>query len=110
MRRVFDGKNTGAAQAEDEKNYPLPCSRCGTKTERETLVNYGSLCSPCFRAYCESPPAAPAWMVDKRTEGPKAWAEALLSHHAKGGAVSKTQIEMAKRALNRFGLPTEAEA
>lgn len=51
MKRTGFDERRDAEIANDYLANHLPCSFCGEPTERETLVEYGARCGPCFNAY-----------------------------------------------------------
>lgn len=77
-----------------EEFGPLPCSWCQKPTLRSLLSQHGARCLQCYEAYLQSPEPTPGWMADKRTEGTRAWADALKAHEEAGGNLSGAQKTM----------------
>jgi hypothetical protein len=75
------------------------CGFCGKLTPGPQLAAYGARCARCYAAYCESPPQAPDWMADKRTDGPKAWAQVLKAREQRGERLSPAQRDMWRWSL-----------
>ena len=92
-----------------EEHGPLPCMWCQVPTARATLNTYGAQCYVCYAAYCRKPQARPRVMADKRTEGGKAWARALVARQEHGEVLTLAQRTMAAHALDpRLGELTQA--
>lgn len=101
MTKRFDPDSEGRPQASSESSGTLGnCRRseCGAAAEKSGLAWRGGLCVACYAAYCRAVPAA-APTADKRTGGPRAWAELLLERHRRGEQIDDCRLTMARAAL-----------
>lgn len=74
----------------------LKCRRCQATAARETLSNYGSLCGPCYGAYCRET-RAPAPVSGGRAE----WAFSLKARADAGERLTPAQTDAYRAALLR---------
>lgn len=91
----------GRAPMTGNESY-LPCHRCKEQTLVATLSHYGQMCFGCFEAYSRERQPTPAFMGDKRIDGPRAWAEALRKREQSGERLTLMQKMSWREAL---GLP-----
>ncbi len=97
----FDPDSEGRPEKAAETSGTLGNCRgadCGTVAEKSGLAWRGGLCVACYARYCRNTPATPP-IADKRTGGPRAWAELLLERHRRGEKISDCVLGMARRAL-----------
>ena len=84
---VFNSKRDLAVADEARDGY-LACRTCRGLTLRETLVNRGGMCQPCYDAYFAE--ANPNW-----------WPNRPLTHDERGAIIRKAQRGLASIGMQQ---------
>lgn len=96
-RSSFDETKDQSGDVSVEKYWP--CTECKKSTLVKTLTQYGARCNACYEFYLTCAPKSDT--ANKRTDGPKGWAQHLKARELAGARLTPTQREMWRAALNR---------
>ena len=113
-RKGFDERRDQQIANDYTVNH-MACSKCGASTERETLVEYGAQCGPCFTRYVTggkpNPPmpsreqmgrtllALKSAMSLLSAPAGKGWAHKLREREERGEEISRIQKQAWRTAL-----------
>lgn len=83
------------------------CAWCGRSTPVTTLNQLGARCRACYEAYCAAPLPSPAWMADRRKDGPLGSAWALQRAQRLGVPLTLAQLDAMRRVLRLGDVATD---
>lgn len=90
----------GSAPPPSPEAPRMACPGCSASTLTTELAQFGNRCSSCYAAFCQASQVTRAQnLPDKRSQGPLAWAHAIVERHRQGQPVTPVTLQMARDAL-----------